>query len=58
MEKSTGVTKRPQQARSYIGTLNNPNVEPETFLATAYQSSKFSYVGGQLEKGENGVPHI
>ena len=58
MEKVATATKRPTASRSYIGTLNNPEGSPEEYLAAAYATSKFTYVGGQLEEGENKVPHI
>lgn len=58
-ENKQPVTKsRPPQARSYIGTLNNPKTEPRIYLEEAYSSGKFTYVGGQLEQGEEGTPHI
>lgn len=46
METEPAKAKRPTAARSYIGTLNNPAEEPEGYLTNAFNSGKFSYVGG------------
>lgn len=43
-------------ARNWIGTLNNPEEEPEDYLKT--WSEHAEYVTGQLEKGEQGTEHI
>jgi hypothetical protein len=32
--------------KSYIGTLNNPDVEPETFLRSFFDISKARYIVG------------
>lgn len=49
---------RPTPARSYICTLNNPKGNPEEYLQAVFDTSKFTYVGGQLERGKEGTPHI
>lgn len=41
-----------------MGTLNNPEIEARQFLANLYETGKCVYVCGQLEKGEDGTPHI
>lgn len=41
-----------------MGTLNNPEIEPREFLQQMFDTDKCVYICGQLEKGENGVPHI
>lgn len=47
------------RSRNWIGTLNNPVVETEVFLKKMFEEFKgTTYVCGQLEKGENGTPHI
>lgn len=45
-------------ARTYLGTLNNPTVDPKDFLEKWFTQGKARYVCGQLEKGEEGTPHI
>lgn len=48
------------QGRKWFGTLNNPE-EPdgvETWLKHLYETAKPVYVCGQLERGDNGTPHI
>lgn len=45
-ETKEPVTNRPSQARSYMGTLNNPKTKAEVYLEEAYASGKFTYVGG------------
>lgn len=45
-------------AKSYIITLNNPEMGTQEFLNLLYINSKARYVVGQLEKGEMGTPHI
>lgn len=46
------------QARNWLGTLNNPDCVPHEFLEELFNNAKATYVCGQLEKGENGTPHI
>jgi hypothetical protein len=41
-------------SRTYILTINNPTYSIES----KYDSEKMQYIGGQLEKGENGTPHL
>ena len=53
--KSSIVTKN---VRSYIGTLNNPDLNTKEFLSDFHNLSKAVYTCGQLEIGENGTPHI
>lgn len=46
-------------SRTWLCTLNNP--EPEfiiDYLEKWHTTGKARYVTGQLEKGENGTPHI
>lgn len=46
------------QAVGALCTLNNPTVDTREFLEHIYKDSLVCYVNGQLEKGENGTPHI
>lgn len=46
------------QARNFLGTLNNPEVDPRDFLEKWVTQAKAKYVCGQLEKGEEGTVHI
>jgi len=39
-------------------TLNNPDVFAEDYLKAIHEKSGAVYTVGQLEKGENGTPHI
>ena len=41
-----------------IGTLNNPKVDTNEYLEAWSKNPNVKYVTGQLEKGENGTPHI
>jgi len=43
---------------NWLGTLNNPDVVPHEFLEQFISKHKAKYVCGQLEKGEEGTPHI
>jgi hypothetical protein len=45
---------------NWLGTLNNPSsdVTTEEWLKAFFNKTKATYVCGQLEKGENGTPHI
>lgn len=45
-------------ARNWLCTLNNPQVDPKDYLELFYNTTKATYVCGQLEKGEEGTPHI
>lgn len=43
------------QARSYIGTLNNPEESLEVYFKRFMTKARF--IVGQKEVGENGTPH-
>lgn len=45
-------------ARTFICTWNNPEEEPDVLLERIHNTLKAVYTVGQLEKGENGTPHI
>jgi hypothetical protein len=49
-----GVTS--DRARNWLGTLNNPAVDPEEYLLQ--WADKAVYVCGQLEEGKEGTRHI
>lgn len=42
----------------FLCTYNNPTEDTEVLLKNIYAAAPLKYVGGQLEKGENGTPHI
>lgn len=42
----------------FLCTYNNPTEDTEVLLKNIYDAAPLKYVGGQLEKGENGTPHI
>lgn len=44
--------------RNWLLTLNNPTTDPREYLEDIYSTLKAAYVVGQLEKGEEGTPHI
>jgi len=46
------------KAYQFIATLNNPDIAAEDYLAAWFATKRFAFVTGQLEKGENGTPHI
>lgn len=46
------------KSRNWLGTWNNPTVAGDEWLSKLYTESKATYTVGQLEKGENGTPHI
>lgn len=48
------------QARTWIGTWNNPPQadDAETTLRKLFERAKAEYCVGQLEKGEEGTPHL
>jgi len=48
------------KSRNWLGTLNNPSsdVTTEEWLKALFTNAKAKYVCGQLEKGEEGTPHI
>lgn len=52
-----GQDKKPKSA-NWIGTLNNPEGAPDTWLAAMQQQKGVRYVCGQLEQGKEGTPHI
>ena len=49
---------QPLKSRMFIATLNNPAIDTEDYLAAWFATKKFAFVTGQLEKGENGTPHV
>lgn len=46
------------KARMWICTLNNPKVDTAEYLEGWSKVPGVAYVTGQLEKGEEGTPHI
>lgn len=46
------------RARMVIGTLNNPPVDTQEYLEAWKKRPGVCFVTGQLEKGEEGTPHI
>lgn len=56
MESLAVVTRA--KGRNWIGTLNNPVTTGEAYLERISQSKGVQYVTGQLERGEEGTPHI
>ncbi len=46
------------QTRMCIGTLNNPTVDTQEYLEKWSKIPGVVFVTGQLEKGEEGTPHI
>lgn len=47
------------KARAFLGTHNNPKVpDIQDWLKLWHTKAGARYVNGQLEKGENGTPHI
>ena len=46
------------RARMVIGTLNNPQVDPQEYLEGWSKIPGVVFVTGQLEKGEEGTPHV
>lgn len=51
-------SKKHTTARNYIMTYNNPDEDTKEFLEKLHKAAKATYTCGQLEKGENGTPHI
>jgi hypothetical protein len=49
-----GETK--DKSRNWLGTLNNPDVDPEEYLLR--WADHATYVCGQLEEGKEGTRHI
>lgn len=47
-----------KKSTNWIATKNNPEIATLDYLQRYYDVSKARYVCGQLEKGENGTPHI
>ena len=45
-------------SRNWLGTYNNPTDIPHEYLEKGFNTLKAKYVCGQLEKGENGTPHV
>lgn len=43
---------------NWLGTLNNPTVDPQEFLQSWHNKANAVYVVGQLEKGAEGTVHI
>lgn len=46
------------KSRNWLCTLNNPEVAAQDYLEAWFTKAKAKYVVGQLEKGEEGTPHI
>lgn len=46
------------QARMWLGTLNNPQVDPAQFIERWTTQGGAVYATGQLEKGSEGTAHI
>jgi len=46
------------QCTNYLGTYNNPKVDPRDYLEQWSKQKNVVYVVGQLEKGAEGTPHI
>lgn len=46
------------RSRGWLCTLNNPDVDPETFLSDWFVKHKAVYVNGQVELGQEGTRHI
>lgn len=46
------------QSRNWFATLNNPTVDPEEYLRSLHEMSDAVFTCGQLERGDNGTPHI
>lgn len=44
-------------ARSWLITVNNPEELTHEFIQRLFNTGKFTYVCGQLEKGEEGTVH-
>lgn len=42
----------------FIATLNNPEKDTEEYLAAWWNTKRFAFVTGQLEKGEEGTAHV
>lgn len=52
-------TKQGNKMVNWLGTHNNPDVEMvEAYLEKWFTGTGATYVNGQLEKGEEGTPHI
>lgn len=49
---------RMSRSRNWLCTLNNPTEDPEGYLKLWHTQAKATYVCGQLEKGQEGTPHI
>lgn len=45
-------------ARNFLMTLNNPTVDTREYLEKIHANLSAVYTCGQLEKGDNGTPHI
>jgi len=46
------------KVRNFLMTLNNPDDDTRTYLERLHVKSNAVYTCGQLEKGEEGTPHI
>jgi len=46
------------QTRMVIGTLNNPTVDTAEYIEAWSKLDGVVFATGQLEKGENGTPHV
>lgn len=56
MNKS--IPSKSTTSRNYLCTWNNPREDTKEFLERVYKDAKAQYVGGQLEVGNGGTPHI
>lgn len=46
------------QCRNWLGTYNNPKVDPEEYVRAWKGKFDCLYVNGQYERGKEGTPHI
>jgi len=42
----------------WLGTHNNPTFITQDYLEKWFREGGARYVNGQLEKGDNGTPHV
>lgn len=52
------MTMTAKRACMIIGTLNNPTADTKDYLEAWSKKKTVAYVTGQLERGDNGTPHI
>lgn len=46
------------KSRTWLLTLNNPELEGEEYMRSMFEQLKAAYVCGQLEQGAEGTPHF